>query len=426
MKKTITTILTVAGIVFQSSGQYLVNHVITVAGGSYGNPGNMVKYGILYPGPQDFSLFDSIPGDFTNAALAHNSFLYSNASNTIYKHDLSSYQRVDSVPCGGIQKMAWHQNNLFVSRSTSFGATSNNIIVFDLNTLDTVTQITGFANPTTAMLVVGDSLYVAWNTQGLNDQLPPTYNFDSVGYISVVALNTLTKVRDIELGNAAGGINSLVLDKTSNKIYTGNATAASVTEYDVATSTFTTDPTGTVTASKLMSVHNGKVSGVFELDAFGSVSGFGFWDIATQTISDTVAIPGNFIAGVVDTINYNLYATQTDYFSFGSLSQFTNDTIADSTYSCGVSPEAITIDYVVEVGVNDIATTTSFTVYPNPSNGVITVDGAYKIAIKDLSGKSIYTTKSVSLEKTKIDLSFLKAGIYFMETEKGVKKLILQ
>ncbi|MGM0478529.1 MAG: LamG-like jellyroll fold domain-containing protein [Bacteroidota bacterium] len=91
-----------------------------------------------------------------------------------------------------------------------------------------------------------------------------------------------------------------------------------------------------------------------------------------------------------------------------------------------------TLEVIVEsvVGIEEFAHV-NFNVYPNPSNGVFTVNTSQKgaIVIMDNKGKNVYST-TVSNGKTPLQLSQLAHGVYTIQltTNAGfqVKKLIIQ
>ena len=62
--------------------------------------------------------------------------------------------------------------------------------------------------------------------------------------------------------------------------------------------------------------------------------------------------------------------------------------------------------------------TAIFNVFPNPTNGVFTInsdfDSKYTIEVRNIIGELIYTTSTTELEKT-IDLSKFGKGVYTVE-----------
>jgi hypothetical protein len=78
-------------------------------------------------------------------------------------------------------------------------------------------------------------------------------------------------------------------------------------------------------------------------------------------------------------------------------------------------------------GIESVNTNSSFNIYPNPSNGIVTISQEKESAI------SVFNSLGVLVEFIKnptkqitLDLSVQKAGIYFIKTNSGlVKKIIL-
>ncbi len=82
------------------------------------------------------------------------------------------------------------------------------------------------------------------------------------------------------------------------------------------------------------------------------------------------------------------------------------------------------------VGIDDIDLTNSFNIYPNPTNGIFSVeaDNMERIEITSITGE-IVKELIVNKNKTTIDLTSLSSGIYFAKiiTDKGsaIKKIVL-
>ena len=69
--------------------------------------------------------------------------------------------------------------------------------------------------------------------------------------------------------------------------------------------------------------------------------------------------------------------------------------------------------------VNDIILNSGFVVYPNPSNGVFTIDNqnneTYDVVVTDIVGKVVYNSVITNLTNKSIDLSKVEAGVYSIE-----------
>ena len=66
----------------------------------------------------------------------------------------------------------------------------------------------------------------------------------------------------------------------------------------------------------------------------------------------------------------------------------------------------------------------NLTVYPNPSNGMFTVNakGAYALDVLDVSGRTVYNGNANG--NTAIDLSHLQAGIYMLSITQNENRTV--
>jgi hypothetical protein len=85
----------------------------------------------------------------------------------------------------------------------------------------------------------------------------------------------------------------------------------------------------------------------------------------------------------------------------------------------------------LSTGIAEVSLKNNLSIYPNPSNGLVTIKTAAKyqeINVLDMTGKVILTANDYELIKT-IDLSSRQKGIYFIaiqgESERVIKKLII-
>lgn len=90
-------------------------------------------------------------------------------------------------------------------------------------------------------------------------------------------------------------------------------------------------------------------------------------------------------------------------------------------------------------GINEVSSH-NFEIFPNPSNGIFTINNEqltnsnYQLTISDLTGKIIFNSKYQNFNNSTIDLtsdrSPLQKGIYMLtiktETDIYTKKLIIQ
>jgi hypothetical protein len=69
----------------------------------------------------------------------------------------------------------------------------------------------------------------------------------------------------------------------------------------------------------------------------------------------------------------------------------------------------------------------AFSIYPNPANEEINLtfgkEARYSIAIRNVTGETVLSTENYSAQ-TKIDVSMLPKGIYFVEVTNGNAKIM--
>ena len=100
---------------------------------------------------------------------------------------------------------------------------------------------------------------------------------------------------------------------------------------------------------------------------------------------------------------------------------FGNNRIYNTTVDLGC------YEYGSVLGRNDFSSFSDFSVYPNPSNGIINIES--KETIETIDILSLEGRKIKSCNETKIDLSELSNGIYLMQIKTidgkfGTKKII--
>ena len=83
----------------------------------------------------------------------------------------------------------------------------------------------------------------------------------------------------------------------------------------------------------------------------------------------------------------------------------------------------LTHDNNCEDAVEETAATSDFRLYPNPTDGIVTIEGegSMTISVLNILGQKIMETEAT--DNANIDLSVLEAGIYMVriETVNGTK-----
>ncbi|HBW85505.1 MAG TPA: hypothetical protein DEF82_01800 [Crocinitomicaceae bacterium] len=119
----------------------------------------------------------------------------------------------------------------------------------------------------------------------------------------------------------------------------------------------------------------------------------------------------NYYELAQEPISGNLYASETDFFSFGKVHVFDASNNELSNFNAGISPGTIVFDVrSTSVNLNELAS--NITVYPNPTTDFLNVNSKGMKQVLDLNGKVL-----ISSDLNNIDVSSLNSGIYFLEVE---------
>jgi hypothetical protein len=107
---------------------------------------------------------------------------------------------------------------------------------------------------------------------------------------------------------------------------------------------------------------------------------------------------------------------------------FTKGAVADHQTPAGdANFSAITLNWVPAVGVDNVSTNQDINIFPNPSNGIITVDykDATSIKLENILGEVIYSEeiKKAGAGSKTIDLSQYSNGTYFVVLQNAGKEL---
>lgn len=85
---------------------------------------------------------------------------------------------------------------------------------------------------------------------------------------------------------------------------------------------------------------------------------------------------------------------------------------------------------VVINGVDEYGASNHFTIYPNPTNGVFSVDGTWMtddvIQVFDLFGREVPSSITHHTSSIELDIRSSSAGVYFVQVGEAVRKLVKQ
>ncbi|MCS6905706.1 MAG: hypothetical protein RML72_00405 [Bacteroidia bacterium] len=320
---------------FEVSAQMHTNQVFVISGGRFLTPDNQVRMGVWRPLENRFFYFDSMPGNYTNAALCQDGKFFGSADTFLLSYDAHSLKQLQKQVCRGIQNLALYKNDLIVAKG--FGARDNFLEILDATTLQRKIAFPQIPHWCKGIFVYKDRLYVTHNQKGKVDQFPPYGVYaDTLGFITVINLKNYQIEKTIPLETTGAGANGIVV--TDSVIFTFNGVAKTFIKHYL---------TNNMTYSFSLPINSeGKI--------LGCIQGTCYFETENENIASLnlntneiriIPIQGKFAAGTLDTTSRNIYLTRTDYFSFGTLYIFSSQGSSINSFNVGISPEALAIHY---------------------------------------------------------------------------------
>lgn len=362
--------------------------------------------------------------------LIDSQYAYVAAQDSIVKYDWTTQTKVATGAFLGQStlKLARYNNYLLVGNWYVFGVTGPynlNFLIYDANDLSIVDSIPQVTKPADDFVVIGDYAYIAQNNA-------KTVGFgDTLGYLAVVDLTTMTLVRNDTLSTTGADVGRLVVE--GNMIYSINKASNTISSYNTATLAKSTQPSAggvNLKPATYGPTAFTKGAGVWY---FPYDSGIGSYDLATNAIvtANIVNIPGSF-AFVLDTFNNNFCVSHINYMdqtqNKGRIYDMNGDSVG--MFQVGFSPEALAIVSNAVVGSTvqlAAANQLNYTIAPNPAQASLSVRlehaEAVSLMVINQVGQNVLTQQSTDAVTT-LDISNLSAGVYFLAvvSEEGVMR----
>ncbi|MEI6455867.1 MAG: T9SS type A sorting domain-containing protein [bacterium] len=391
-----------------------VNQVIVVNGGKYesGSPSDYVTVQSYNPVTQVTNIFGTIYTQSTQHAIINDNFLYVAAQDSIIKYNIDTYQRVAAIADSGLSKLYLYNNRLIVTKQWPIKRFFAEVL--DANDLSLITRIQNISGDCGEVTVAQDTVYIAVNGGYTG----------TTGKLAVINTENWSLRREIELGPDAKGIWNLYnysgLLVGVCRTPSGSAENSYLTFFDYFTGVFANVPFG-ITLSDGYGIKD-------DLLYLNINKGIGTINVMTKNIQDTVVIPDPgsqlkiFISSAaIDYINGNIYRNIGNMINSGRgvISNAVGDSIG--WYPTGINADAIAIDYRTPVGISGQQGHSDLSVYPNPVNDYLLVDYSGQgeitgIVLSDLAGRIFSTPCDITPNRTRINCSDLKPGIYFLTT----------
>ena len=405
------------GLTTFAQAQSYVNQAIILNEGYFDYTNNVivepVTIGTYNPTTQVYSVVDTLENmRFGSDIVISGNYYYVAADTKIFKMDLSTHQEVANVSCPGVRNLGIYQNKLVATRGEYQITYDSYLHVYDASNLTLIQAIDTVAGPKWAsqnILMDGSTAYIAVNNG---------YEWgNEKGFVGKLDLSTLTYGNEIDLG--PDGKNPDNLMKSGDFLYTVNnkdwsgASVSKITLLNPSAETVNLASAGTGCGTSALVAENivYQVSGETTLNVFDYA--------AMNNVGPVAGIDLSFYELAFDEVNDLLYASSTDFFSYGRVYIYDSNTDEVSNFNVGISPGTIVFDVRTSVGVNELQT--SFDVYPNPTTSELNISSNLegKVIVSNYLGQEILVTKSKQL-----NLSGLSAGTYTISFNGSVQKIL--
>lgn len=412
MKKKLTSKLLFTVVLFTANlkiaqAQFYLKQAIIANGGifEFSTPySDRATVGSYNPLTNTYQVFDTIQVESVQDVVIDTNYAYVAAQDSIVKYNLTTLQREATAYFPAVKKLELHDNYLMVGK---WYGTGDYFEVFNKYNLQSIFSISQVNQTVNGMVMLGDTMYVAYNIKGTIDLYPPFGIYaDSIGKLAAIHVPSQTFVRDIILGpNAAGAGKSFVFN---NAVYTLCNETNYLFKYTPSNNQIDSFNIG---IEKYIQLHNNMLYGEF-------ASGIGVYNLSTNTLLSTPSFNFNFVAGAYDFVNNRFYFTNTDYSTNGILYSVneTNGNVIDSI-NVGISCEAIALQHLINTGVeNDFVEKLNFNIYPNPvinSLNIQLLEDA-ELMVYDFNGNLILNEK-INSTLYQINTERWQSGIYILK-----------
>ena len=385
-----------------------------------------VTVGAYNPQTNVYTSFDTIAGArFASDVQVDDANIYVAADNTLLKYDLNTHALISSQPVAGIRKLALWNDKVLLTRGELGTNYQAYFQVYNKSDLSFAYQLDTLSGPQFSSdgIVVKDNIaYIAINNGFVWG--------GAVGIVGRVDLTNQTYLTEIPLG--ADGINPENIMVSNNKVYTLNNkdySNASISSVDISNSNVITtnlNNAGGCQGSVLLTT---KVIYQTYSENF-----LGRFDVNAQAVSDSLFINKTVYALGSDVLNNKIYASETDFTSFGLVLIYSATGNLLNAFVAGVTPGKFAFDYRGAVGVSEINSASQLLVFPNPVVDELTVASTNSsensiITLTSVAGKILYSENVNGKNFVQhIDISEFASGTYLLtvrsENNVSVKKII--
>ena len=353
---------------------------------------------------------------FASDMVIKDGFYYVAADSIIYKFDLNNHQEIARATCTGVRNLAVNNDKLIATRGDYDNTTFMPIFfesylkVYNTSDLTLHTDFDTTNGPQYAsqnILIRDDKAFVLINNafEWGNEK----------GIVGVIDLNQMTYGNEVNLG--PDGKNPDNIMYSNGFIYTVNNkdwSGASVSKIDLntltlsATNNISTASTGCGTSC----LKEGNI--VYQISQDSTLIEY---DVVNMNNVGPIAnYNTNFYALAVDPTSGHLFASNTDFYSYGKVEIYDLMNNYINQFSTDITPGKIVFDVRFNSGIEE--SQNGLVIYPNPAYDVLNINGIGEgnYSIFNILGEVIYS-HVINQDKTTIDISSLQSGKYFVQVE---------
>jgi hypothetical protein len=303
------------------------------------------------------------------------------------KYDLATNELINSTAVPGIRNIAIYQDKIIISKGEYLVDYSSYLQIYSANDLSLFAEIDTINGPKYAsqnLIVRGDNVYVAINNgfEWGNEK----------GIIGLLDMSSMQYINEFDLGPDATNIDNMMIDgeflyTVNNKDWSGT----SISKFNLLDNTsITVNIASASTGCGTSSFRGDKL--VYQIS---NTSELFEWDPVLLNDNGTLLdINQGFYDLSFDQTNQYLYASVTDYISFGKVSIYDNQNELVGEFDCGVSPGTIAFDVRNLTGISNYAFET------NDDNLIFDLKGNKVQSLKNVnSGIYIQNGKKIFISK---------------------------
>ena len=425
MKRLITSFLVVITTILQAQH---VNQVLILNEGYFDYTNNVsvepVKIGSYDVNNDTYTTVNTLNGArFASDMVIKDGFYYVAADSIIYKFDLDNHQEVARTTCTGVRNLAVGNNKLIATRG-DYDNTTFMPIFFEsylkvYNTSD-LTLHTDF-DTTNGPQYASQNILIPEFSSSFNKAfvlINNAYDWgNEKGLVGVLDLNTMTYENEIDLG--ADGINPDNIMYHNGSVYTVNNkdwSGASISKIDVNSMTLTTtnNISSVSTGCGTSCLKEGNI--VYQISQDSSLMEYDVLNM--NNVGPIANYNTNFYALAVDPTSGHLFASNTDFYSYGKVEIYDLMNNYINQFSTDITPGKIVFDVRFNTGIEE--SQNELVIYPNPANDMLNIKGFGEgnFYIFNILGEVIYS-HVINQDKTTIDISSLQSGKYFVQVERN-------